>query len=148
DGEVLPLLAAAGVRHIVYAPESGSPAVLRRVKKRANLDRMRASMIAAVRAGLTVKCNFIVGFPDETFAEALETVRLCRELASLGVTDVNIGPFCPYPGSALYEQLVSEGALGEIDDAYFDMLAMYSDLAHTRSWSQHMSHRQVSLARM
>jgi radical SAM superfamily enzyme YgiQ (UPF0313 family) len=148
DAEVLPLLAATGVHHIVYAPESGSPAVLKRIKKRASLDRMRASMVAATRAGLSVKCNFIVGFPDETFSEALETVRFCRELAKLGVTDVNIGPFCPYPGSALYGQLLSDGALGETNDAYFDMLAMYSDLARTRSWSKHMSHRQVTLARM
>lgn len=147
DAEVLPMLRDAGVRHIVYAPESGSPAVLRRVKKRVRLDRMKESMAAAARAGLTVKCNFIIGFPDETFGEALETVRLCRELAAIGVTDVNIGPFCPYPGSALYRQLVDEGVLGEHHDDYFDMLAMYSDLAHTRSWSRQMSHRQVTLAR-
>lgn len=147
DGEVLPLLQDTGVRHIVYAPESGSPAVLERIKKKAKLDRMKQSMAIAVRVGLTVKCNLIVGFPDETFAEALETVAFCRELARIGVTDVNIGPFCPYPGSALYNQLIASGELREHDDAYFDMLAMYADLAHTRSWSKHMSHRQVTLAR-
>ena len=27
------------------------------------------------------------------------------------------------------------------------MLGMYSDLGHTRSWSAHMTHRQVMLAR-
>lgn len=145
DAEVLGLLAETGVRHIVYAPESGSPAVLKRVKKRASLDRMKGSMTAAARAGLSVKCNLIVGFPDETWDEALETVRLCRDLAVLGATDVNIGPFCPYPGSALYGQLADD--IGPIDDGYFDMLAMYSDLAHTRSWSKHMTHRQVTLAR-
>jgi radical SAM superfamily enzyme YgiQ (UPF0313 family) len=89
----------------------------------------------------------IVGFPEETFAEALQTVRFCRELALIGVEDVNIGPFCPYPGSELFEQVVGEGALGEINDSYFDMLAMYSDLSTTRSWSKHMSDRQVTLAR-
>jgi radical SAM superfamily enzyme YgiQ (UPF0313 family) len=147
DEDVLPLLAKTGVRHIVYAPESGSPAVLKRVKKRVKLERMMESMATATRAGITVKCNIIVGFPDETFDEALETVRFCRALASIGVTDVNIGPFCPYPGSELYAQLVAEGELSIEGDEYFDMLAMYSDLSHTRSWSKHMTHRRVTLAR-
>ena len=124
----LPLLYETGMRHIVYAPESGSEAVLRRVQKRVKLARMKESMRAAAEAGLTIKCNFIVGFPDETFDEALETVRLCRELAAIGITDVNIGPFCPYPGSALYDELVADGAIELMDDAYFDMLGMYSDL--------------------
>jgi radical SAM superfamily enzyme YgiQ (UPF0313 family) len=117
------------------------------VKKRVKLDRMKDSMAAAVAVGLTVKCNFIVGFPDETWDEALETVRFCRELARIGVTDVNIGPFCPYPGSELYESLRANGTLGVLDDDYFDMLAVYSDLAHTRSWSSHLTHRQLTLAR-
>ncbi|HEY8428021.1 MAG TPA: radical SAM protein [Sandaracinaceae bacterium] len=148
DGDVLRLLRETGVRHVVYAPESGSPALLKRIKKKVNLDRMKESIAAAASAGLTVKCNLIVGFPDETFAEAMETVRFCRQVARLGATDVNVGPFCPYPGSALYGQLVAGGELDpNHDDAYFDMLAMYSDLAHTRSWSKHMTHRQVTLAR-
>ena len=147
DEEVLGLLARTGVRHIVYAPESGSEALLRRVKKRVKLDRMKSSMAAAARAGLSVKCNLIVGFPDESFEEALETVQLCRDLARIGVTDVNIGPFCPYPGSELYDSLQAAGKLPELDDDYFDMLAMYSDLSHTMSWSEHMTHRQVAMAR-
>jgi anaerobic magnesium-protoporphyrin IX monomethyl ester cyclase len=147
DSEVLPLLARTGVRHIVYAPESGSQAVLERVKKRVKLERMKQSMAEAAHAGLSVKCNLIVGFPDETFDEALDTVKLCRDLAAIGVTDVNIGPFCPYPGSELYDELMDNGTLSIGGDEYFDMLAMYSDLSHTRSWSKHMSHRQVTIAR-
>jgi anaerobic magnesium-protoporphyrin IX monomethyl ester cyclase len=147
DAETLDHLKRAGVRHIVYAPESGSPAVLARIKKRVKLDRLTASIQAAVRAGLRIKCNFIVGFPDETFEEAMQTVRYCQELARIGVDDVNLGPFCPYPGSELYDGLVRDGRLGTLDDAYFDMLAMYADLGRTTSWSKHMSDRQVVAAR-
>lgn len=147
DGEVLPLLLRSGVQHIVYAPESGSPAVLQRIKKRAKLERMKASMAAGARAGLSIKCNLIVGFPGETFEEAMETVHFCAELAKIGVSDVNIGPFCPYPGSELFEQLARAGALPQLDDEYFDMLTMYSDVSRTRSWSEHMTDRQVTLAR-
>jgi radical SAM superfamily enzyme YgiQ (UPF0313 family) len=147
DRDTLRALARTGVRHIVYAPESGSEAVLRRVKKKISLDRMKESIAEAARAGLSVKCNLIVGFPDETWDEALETVAFCRDLARIGATDVNIGPFCPYPGSELFDQLVAEGEIDTESDDYFDMLAMYADLSHTRSWSKHLTHRQLTLAR-
>jgi radical SAM superfamily enzyme YgiQ (UPF0313 family) len=146
DREVLELLARAGVRHIVYAPESGSPAVLRRVKKKVHLERMTESMSAALAAGLTVKCNFVIGFPDETFEEAMETVAYCRLLASIGVQDVNLGPFVPYPGSALFDQLRADGTLA-VDDRYFEMLGAYSDVALTPSWSRFMTDRQVAQVR-
>ncbi len=147
DREVLEALMRAGCHHIVYAPESGSPAVLKRIKKRIDLERMTASMATAVSVGMTVKCNFIIGFPDETLDEVLETVAYCRRLARVGVQDINLGPFCPYPGSETYDALVDSGSLPPMSDDYFDMLAMYSDLANTVSFSNHLSSRQLSALR-
>lgn len=138
DEEVVNLLAASGCRNVAYAPESGSPAVLARVKKKVNLGRMKDSMRAAVRAGLRVKCNLIMGFPDETVAEALETLRLCHELAALGIDDVNVTPFCPYPGSALFDQLRASGRIRALNDRYFHGLASYSDLMRAESYSEHL----------
>jgi radical SAM superfamily enzyme YgiQ (UPF0313 family) len=146
--DVLPLLRESGCRYLVYAPESGSPGVLKRIKKKVHLDRMKDSMRQAVAAGLTVKCNFVVGFPGETRRELWETVRFCYQLAGIGIADVNIGPFCPYPGSELFNQLQAEGRLRGMDDAYFEMLAVYADLARSRSWTEHVTHRQLLLFRL
>jgi radical SAM superfamily enzyme YgiQ (UPF0313 family) len=145
--DVLPLLRESGCRYMAYAPESGSPSVLKRIKKKVKLDRMTASMRQAVAAGLTVKCNFVVGFPGETRSELWETVRFCNQLAGIGIHDVNVGPFCPYPGSEIFSQLQREGRLGVLDDHYFEMLALYADLSRSRSWSEHVSDRQLLLFR-
>jgi radical SAM superfamily enzyme YgiQ (UPF0313 family) len=141
--EVLPLLFKSGCRYLVYAPESGSPAVLARIKKKVHLEKMKASMRQAVAAGLTVKCNFVVGFPGETRRELWETVAFCSQLASIGIDDINVGPFCPYPGSELFTQLQADGRLGDMNDEYFGMLAVYADLTRSRSWTEHVSHRQL-----
>jgi anaerobic magnesium-protoporphyrin IX monomethyl ester cyclase len=147
DTEVVGLLAASGCRNVAYAPESGSPSVLKRIKKKIDLGRMKLSMQAAVRAGLQVKCNLIMGFPDETLAEACETIRFCHELAELGVHDVNVTPFCPYPGSELFEQLRASGRIAAMSDEYFHALASYSDLTRADSWSEHIPSWQLGVLR-
>ena len=141
------LLYKSGCRYLAYAPESGSPDVLARIRKRISLDRMKRSMRDALGAGLHVKCNLMVGFPDESRRELLGTVRLCLDLALLGVHDVNIGPFCPYPGCELFDRLAAAGRIGPLDDRFFDMLASYSDLRRTESWSDLVSNRELALYR-
>ncbi len=144
DFEVATWLRRAGCRNIAYAPESGSQALLERVKKRISLDTMKSSMRHAVAAGLRVKANMIVGFPDETAAEAAETVGFCRELARIGLDDVNVTPFCPYPGSEDFRSLVARGRIGTLDDAYFESLGCYSDLSASTSWSEHLDERAIA----
>jgi radical SAM superfamily enzyme YgiQ (UPF0313 family) len=146
DGDTLPLMRRAGCSYFAYAPESGSPAVLARIKKKVRLERMKDSMRAAVAAGISTKCNMIFGFPGETRKELMESVRFVWNLASVGVADVNIGPFCPYPGSELFDSMCEEGRVGGLDDAYFDMLANYSDVSNNQSWSEHFGDRTLTLA--
>ncbi|MGE0323165.1 MAG: radical SAM protein [Polyangiaceae bacterium] len=146
DANVARWLYRSGCRNIAYAPESGSPAVLRRIKKKVNLDVMKQSMSDAVHAGLMVKCNIIVGFPDETRDEVLDTLRLCRELARIGVQDINVTPFCPYPGSVLFDQLLDREEVS-LDDEYFDRLASYSDLTRAASFCAAMSSRELGFWR-
>jgi radical SAM superfamily enzyme YgiQ (UPF0313 family) len=147
DEDVLPLLHASGCRYFAYAPESGSPALLKRIKKRVRLDRMKHSMRTAVAADLNVKCNIVVGFPSETRREVWETVRFCFEMAAIGLQDVNVVPFCPYPGSELFDGLLASGRISGLGEDYFDMLSMYSDLTRTRSWSEHVSDRELTFVR-
>lgn len=148
DAEVLGLLHAAGCRNLSYAPESGSPAVLARIKKRVDLDRMTASMRAAVRAGINCKANIILGFPGETHREVLQTLRFCVKVAALGLHDLSVTPFSPYPGTELFDELVAAGRLGPFDDGYFLSLLSYSDLTTTVSWSEHVGDRALGRYRV
>ncbi|MCU1368932.1 MAG: Radical domain protein [Ilumatobacteraceae bacterium] len=148
DGEVADLLGRAGCRNMSYAPESGSPAVLKRIKKKVDLDRMKQSMRASVRAKINCKANIIVGLPGETHREVLETMRFCASVAVLGLHDLSITPFSPYPGTELFDQLRAEGRIPELDDDYFLSLAAYSDLTTTVSFSEHISDRALGRYRL
>ncbi|MBI3627999.1 MAG: B12-binding domain-containing radical SAM protein [Candidatus Rokubacteria bacterium] len=143
DAEVARLLYAAGCRNISYAPESGSAGVLRRIKKKIDLGRMKASMRAAVRTGINVKANIILGFPDETHKEVLESMRFIVAMALLGVHDISISPFSPYPGSELFEDMRRRGRLAALDDRYFYSLASYTDLFHTVSAAEGIGDRAL-----
>lgn len=141
DREVAALMFRSGCRNMNYAPESGSPAVLKRIKKRVKLDRMCASIEAATEVGIEVKVNVILGFPGETLAEVRETIAFVRRLARIGVEAVSIFPFSPYPGSELFDELVRAGRL-RVDDGYWAGL-VFTDLGQMTSYDEHFSTRRL-----
>src|SRR5262249_49241749 len=121
DEEVAPLLYKSGCRNLSYAPESGSPSVLQRIKKRIHLPKLLNSLRASVASGINVKVNLIIGFPGETLREIAETFRFTVKLAIAGAHDLSIWVFSPYPGSELFDQLREQGTI-RMDNAYYDDL--------------------------
>src|SRR5438094_5734282 len=134
DEEVCRLMYRAGCRNLNYAPESGSERILTRIKKRVKLPRTLESMRGAVRAGLEVKTNIILGFPGETLADVLQTYRFIARIAAAGVEAVSIFPFSPYPGTELYDELAAAHRV-RLDAAYFQSL-VYTDLARMVSYNE------------
>ena len=108
DAEVVDKLWLSGCRNMNYAPESGSPTVLKRIKKRVSLPRLFDSMKAAISRGLNVKINMIFAFPEDTRREMLSNFAFGIKCAWLGVQDSSFIPYVPYPGSELYFQLEKE----------------------------------------
>lgn len=154
DAEVSRLLARSGCRNVSYAPESGSPATLRAIRKQVDLGRMEESMAGAVAAGLNVKANIMIGFPGEGLREVRETLEFVVRMALLGVHDVSVWTFSPYPGSQLFDALRAAGRIGPagspgpLGDAYYAALLSYSDLAGAVSWSEHLSSRSLRALRL
>lgn len=118
DEEVADLLYRSGCRALAFAPESGSKTILKAVKKQVDLDHMLTAMRAAVRRGLKLSCFIVIGFPDDTPATLRQTLSLIRRMAVLGVYDVAVSKFVPYPGSELFRRLQREGKI-QLDDAFF-----------------------------
>jgi anaerobic magnesium-protoporphyrin IX monomethyl ester cyclase len=147
DDEVLAALYRTGCRNICYAPESGAASTLVRIKKKIKPERMVQSMRAASRAGIAVKANLMIGFPDETRREMWETVRLGMRLAWIGVEDLPLFPVIPYPGTEMYRALRTENAVPELSNDYFAQLG-YADLDSAPSLTRHVSSRQLALVRM
>ena len=143
DAEVSGLLYASGCRNMNYAPESGSEETLERIKKKVVIPRLIQSLRDAVKAGMNVKLNIIIGLPDETHWDVLKTLAFLVKMSWYGAQDVSIGVFAPYPGSELYERLVKEGKITH-SDAYFSKLA-YVDITKTVSYTDHVSSRWLRI---
>ena len=141
DDEVLQAMVESGCEAIVYAPESGSPRTLARIKKKVTPDRMLRSMQSAVRAGMHVRGHFIMGMPGQTLSEIAETWLFIARMAWVGVHDVNSYFFYPYPGSEMFRALVAEGKIDPMSPAYDELLAgaCFTDFKAIRSWSEHFS---------
>ncbi len=147
DSEVAPLLYQSGCRNLSYAPESGSPTVLQRIKKKVVPDRMLTSMRSSVASGINIKCNIMLGFPGETYQEVRQTFGFITRMALAGAHDLSIWAFSPYPGSELFKDLRSENKI-VLDDKFYDALRSYADTSRTRSYSEHISDRMLKFLRV
>jgi radical SAM superfamily enzyme YgiQ (UPF0313 family) len=148
DEEVVPLLHASGCRNLSYAPESGSPRMLKRIKKKIEPERMLASMRSCVRQGINVKANIIFGFPGETHRDIWQSYAFILRMALKGVNDVSIWTYSPYPGTELFAELRAAGKIGDFDDAYFSSLLSYADLKNVVSWDDQLPARALKLYRL
>lgn len=136
DAEALTKLYEAGCRNLTYAPESGSERTLKAIKKEVRLPRMVNSIKAAKRAGISLKCNLIIGFPTERRVDIFRTLWFAIKMAWLGVDDVPLYLFSPYPGSELYHYLRSTGAIQQMDNDYFESLTCFMDFSITSRYCE------------
>ncbi len=145
DEEACKHLAAAGVKQMAYAPESGSAHMRKLIDKRVHLDKMMTSVRAALRHRLTLSCFFVIGFPKETTETLRETLRLIRRLALMGVHDVSVTKFVPYPGSALFDEMLAAGRIELNDDFFLSPFSFYDNKGaqdcHTDELSAEQLHR-------
>lgn len=148
DDEVCVQLFASGCRNVSYAPESGSPRVLKLIKKKVNLDRMLASMRSATRAGINVKANILIGFPDEGPDDLRETAHFLVKMARAGCHDVSIWTFSPYPGSQLFDELRASGRIDGLTDGYLFDLLSYSNLTGAVSYCDAVPARELERYRV
>ena len=86
-------------------------------------------MRIAVRRGLKLSCFIVIGFPDDTPATLRQSTRLIRKMAWLGVYDVAVSKFVPYPGSELFTRLQTEGKIQLDDDFFVSPMDFYTRMA-------------------
>jgi radical SAM superfamily enzyme YgiQ (UPF0313 family) len=106
DDEVL-LLGASGVTHMGFGTESTSSSVLKLMNKRhQRLDEMYETARKAELGGIHVTFNLIFGYPGETQADRIETLRTMSDIAR-EFWNVSFSPniFTPYPGIPIWPQM-------------------------------------------
>jgi radical SAM superfamily enzyme YgiQ (UPF0313 family) len=148
DEPVLRAMYESGCRNVTYAPESGSKRTLDAIQKKVKLDHLESSMRAAVRIGLNVKANILIGFPDEHESDIRDTLRFLLRMARTGVHDASVWTFSPYPGSELFEGLRAAGKLPRLDDDYYASLLSYSDVSGAVSYANHLDSKRLQRYRL
>jgi len=108
DAALLGSLKAAGTWFMGIAPETGSPEVMRRIRKGFRLERVMELRAECRRLGIVTHGFFMLGFPFETRRDIEETIRFAREL---DCEIVEFNKVIPYPRTELYRKLVAEGGL-------------------------------------
>jgi len=107
----LTLLERAGVDTVHIGVESGSPRMLKLMKKGITLEQThKASRMLARHPYMTPLYNILVGLPTETLDDLKETKKLILRLIEDNPRSI-IWPckFIPYPGSELYTLALEHG---------------------------------------
>ncbi|MCZ7584506.1 MAG: B12-binding domain-containing radical SAM protein [Deltaproteobacteria bacterium] len=116
DIETVKLLKEAGMYRCMYAIETGSPRLQKRIKKNVKLEKAKAIIAETAKLGVLTHGAFMLGFPTETEEEMQMTVDFACS------TKLHTAAFyrvLPLPGSEIYSDVVSAGAdvSGEIFDS-------------------------------
>ncbi len=103
---------AAGCHLVRMGVESGSQAVLDRIRKGITVDQTRDAFRACREAGIDTHAHTMVGLPGETREDFRKTLRLIREIRP---TYLTMSICTPFPGTALFEELERRGIPADTD---------------------------------
>ncbi len=117
DTETLGLMAEAGCHQVCFGIESASNEVLENLNKRINLDMAGGVVREAQKAGMNVRCAFMIGNPGDNRETMEQTLKLARDLKP-DVVQFNITT--PFPGTEMFDWADEKGCLITKDWSFYD----------------------------
>ncbi|SEM49946.1 B12 binding domain-containing protein [Syntrophus gentianae] len=110
DDALLSMLKEAGCLMVSLGVESADPQMLARHKSGVSLEAVRDTVKRIQDAGLRAKGLFMMGLPGETE----ESIRKTSDfIIDLGLDDMNMAKFTPFPGAPLWPTIREEGMFEE-----------------------------------
>lgn len=100
------LMKDTGAWKIALGIESGNDEILRSIRKKVKVEQVVRAVARLGEIGIQTKGFFIFGFPGETESQMLDTRRLIKTLAGLGMTEISAFQLKPYPGTEVYRQVM------------------------------------------
>ncbi len=125
---VLTEMKKGGCTNVTFAPETGSAELIGIIGKKASPERMLSLMALSSKLDMYVFVNIMLGLPGETHKDVLKTIGYLYKAAKAGAHDIGGGMFMPYPGTALFDQLVAEKRILMNDKFLLDMVKIDSFL--------------------
>jgi len=113
--ELLRRMRSAGCTAVSFGIESGSPAILKTVKKGITREQVVAAVEMCTRAGVTPFASFILGLPGETEATIAETLAFGDQLKASGLL-YGFHLLAPFPGTEIRDRAEEYGIRILTDD--------------------------------
>jgi anaerobic magnesium-protoporphyrin IX monomethyl ester cyclase len=110
--DVLSLVKIAGCKRIDFGVESGSPKILKEIGKQINLSQIYRAHLLTHRHGISTVTLMMVGHPNESKQDFLDSIRLILDLES---ENAMFGAATPFPGTELYRIARNNGWLRSDD---------------------------------
>ncbi len=109
DEEMIHAMAQSGCLKIAFGVETGSPEILKLIKKGITIEQIKTAFAAASKAGMLTCAFLMVGnHPEETESDIEMTGKLVREIRP---DLVSVAIATPYPGTQLERLMKEEGLL-------------------------------------
>lgn len=102
DEQLIKLFAKAGCIRIHYGVESGSPEILKVIKRDISLSQITKAVDWTRKEGIAALGFFVIGFPGETRDSILKTMKLTRKLE---FDYIQISKLVPTPDTRVYAML-------------------------------------------
>lgn len=117
------LIDYAGVSIISFAVESGHPETQKRIKKNVDLHKAERLVRYAQSRGLIVTINIILGFPEETRKQMLQSISYVKKHLKPNWTQFYIAT--PLIGSEMYAQFIEAGCITNSPEVWNKTLINY-----------------------
>ena len=108
DEDIARTMRSAGCVSISYGFESGSPRLLKSMKKNVTIAQMESAMRINRKFGMMLPISFIIGMPGENDESCAETVDFCVR-NNIPLKSMMFAT--PYPGTELFDFAVSTGRI-------------------------------------
>ncbi len=109
-----PLLKKAHCTMLAFGVEAGTQKILDRLKKRQKLEQIEYAINEAKKSGIdTIHGFFLVGAPDETEEDIMESFRFA---ARLNIDTFGFNRLSVYRGTPLWNEYVERGIIDDVRD--------------------------------
>lgn len=115
DEATIDLMAQAGCSYISISPETGSPRLLKLMRKPFNLEHAVRIVKRMSHNSIRSQACFVLGYPGENDADLQLTWNLVRDLTQVGVDEIALFIITPVPGSSIYEQFSGYTSLSQLN---------------------------------
>ncbi len=106
--EILARMREAGCQAVSFGIESGSPEILKTIKKGFVLDQAESAVKMCRDAGIAPHASFILGLPGETPETLAQTLAFGERLEQEGLC-YGFHLLAPFPGTAVYDRAADYG---------------------------------------